>query len=77
MKMVGSMDCFVQSEGMPAQMKTDQSAAIAQCGIARTKDMVNWERLNDLITTSPQQRNVVLHPEFVEWQICLLYPATG
>jgi 4-O-beta-D-mannosyl-D-glucose phosphorylase len=43
----------------------DQSAAIAQCGIARTKDMINWERLNDLVTSSPQQRNVVLHPEFV------------
>ncbi len=46
----------------------DQSAAIAQCGIARTRDMVNWERLNDLITPSPQQRNVVLHPEFVNGQ---------
>jgi 4-O-beta-D-mannosyl-D-glucose phosphorylase len=44
---------------------TDQSSAIAQCGIARTKDMVNWERLDDLVTPSPQQRNVVLHPEFV------------
>src|SRR5689334_3141392 len=43
----------------------DQSAAIAQCGIARTKDLVQWERLHDLITPSPQQRNVVLHPEFV------------
>ena len=43
----------------------DQSAAIAQCGIARTKDLVQWERLPDLITHSPQQRNVVLHPEFV------------
>ncbi len=43
----------------------DQSAAIAQCGIARTKDMINWQRLNDLVTPSPQQRNVVLHPEFV------------
>src|SRR5690242_2253352 len=43
----------------------DQSAAIAQCGIARTKDMINWERLNDLVTPSAQQRNVVLHPEFV------------
>jgi 4-O-beta-D-mannosyl-D-glucose phosphorylase len=43
----------------------DQSAAIAQCGIARTKDLVDWERLDDLITPSPQQRNVVLHPEFV------------
>lgn len=46
--------------------EADQSAAIAQCGIARTKDLVNWERLPDLVTPSPQQRNVVLHPEFVE-----------
>ncbi|WP_317206724.1 glycoside hydrolase family 130 protein [Mucilaginibacter daejeonensis] len=44
----------------------DQSAAIAQCGIARTKDLKNWERLADLKTPSPQQRNVVLHPEFVD-----------
>jgi 4-O-beta-D-mannosyl-D-glucose phosphorylase len=43
----------------------DQSSAIAQCGIARTKDLLNWERLADLKTNSPQQRNVVLHPEFV------------
>jgi 4-O-beta-D-mannosyl-D-glucose phosphorylase len=43
----------------------DQTAAIAQCGIARTKDLLQWERLNDLVTTDPQQRNVVLHPEFV------------
>ncbi|MEP6948495.1 MAG: glycosidase [Ginsengibacter sp.] len=42
-----------------------QSAAIAQCGIARTKDLFQWERLPDLKTPSPQQRNVVLHPEFV------------
>ncbi len=43
----------------------DQSAAIAQCGIARTKDLKDWERLADLKTRSPQQRNVVLHPEFI------------
>lgn len=43
----------------------DQAAAIAQCGIARTKDFIQWQRLNDLVTPSPQQRNVVLHPEFV------------
>lgn len=49
----------------PAAAPTDQAAAIAQCGIARTKDMINWERLDDLVTPSPQQRNVVLHPEFV------------
>lgn len=44
----------------------DQSMAVAQCGIARTKDLVKWERLPDLKTPSPQQRNVVLHPEFVD-----------
>ena len=44
----------------------DQSAAIAQCGIVRTKDLLKWERLADLKTKSPQQRNVVLHPEFVK-----------
>ncbi|WP_461448793.1 glycoside hydrolase family 130 protein [Mucilaginibacter sp.] len=43
----------------------DQSMAVAACGIARTKDFVNWERLPDLKTPSAQQRNVVLHPEFV------------
>ncbi len=48
----------------PAAPVTDQSSAIAQCGIARTKDFKNWERLDDLKTPSPQQRNVVLHPEF-------------
>ncbi|MDY3670264.1 MAG: glycosidase [Prevotella sp.] len=43
----------------------DLSAATATCGIARTKDLVNWERLPDLESPS-QQRNVVLHPEFIE-----------
>lgn len=45
----------------------DLSAAVAAAGIVRTKDMVNWERLPNLKTLrSPQQRNVVLHPEFVD-----------
>lgn len=46
--------------------EADQSAAIAQCGIARTKDLLKWKRLPDLKTPSPQQRNVVLHPEFID-----------
>ena len=50
----------------PAALPGDQSAAIAQCGIARTKDLIQWERLPDLVTKSAQQRNVVLHPEFVQ-----------
>jgi 4-O-beta-D-mannosyl-D-glucose phosphorylase len=44
----------------------DQSSAVAQCGIVRTKDLLAWERMADLKTPSPQQRNVVLHPEFVK-----------
>ncbi|MGC9452944.1 MAG: glycoside hydrolase family 130 protein [Oceanipulchritudo sp.] len=45
---------------------SDTSAAEAQCGIARTKDLRTWERLPDFKSPSPQQRNVVLHPEFVD-----------
>lgn len=48
----------------------DLSAATAACGIARTKDLVNWERLPDLKSKS-QQRNVVLHPEFVNGKYAL------
>ena len=45
------------------------AAATAAAGIVRTKDMKTWERLNNLTTlASPQQRNVVLHPEFVDGQ---------
>ena len=43
----------------------DLSAASAQAGIVRTKDLKTWERLPNLRTQSAQQRNVVLHPEFV------------
>ena len=49
-----------------AHARGDLSGAIAQCGIARTRDLKTWERLPDLVTPSPQQRNVVLHPEFVD-----------
>ncbi len=44
----------------------DLSAAAASCGIARTKDLKTWERLPDLRTQSKQQRNCVLHPEFID-----------
>ena len=48
------------------QTNNDLSAAKAEAGIVRTKDLKTWERLNNLKTlNSPQQRNVVLHPEFV------------
>ena len=48
----------------------DLSAATATAGIARTKDLRNWERLPDLKSAS-QQRNVVLHPEFVDGKYAL------
>lgn len=49
----------------PDAQEGDTSAAVANCGIARTRDLKSWERLPDLITYTGQQRNVVLHPEFV------------
>lgn len=55
----------------PNARKGDETSAVAQCGIARTKDLINWERLPDLKTPSPQQRNVVLHPEFVNGRYAL------
>ena len=51
--------------------KGDTSIAIANAGIVRTKDLLNWERLPDLISNTGQQRNVVLHPEFVNGKYAL------
>ncbi|MCM1177152.1 MAG: glycosidase [Clostridium sp.] len=48
----------------------DLSSAVAAAGVARTKDFVNWERLPDMKSSS-QQRNVVLHPEFVDGKYAL------
>lgn len=48
----------------------DLSAATATCGIARTRDLDTWERLPDLVSAS-QQRNVVLHPDFVDGKYAL------
>ena len=48
----------------------DLSSAVAKAGIVRTKDLKNWERLPNLISKS-QQRNVVLHPEFVNGKYAL------
>jgi 4-O-beta-D-mannosyl-D-glucose phosphorylase len=49
----------------PIAPRGDTSSAVAQCGIVRTRDLRKWERLPDFKSPSPQQRNVVLHPEFV------------
>ena len=50
----------------PKAPKSDTSSAVANAGIVRSKDLINWERLPDLISNTGQQRNVVLHPEFVD-----------
>jgi 4-O-beta-D-mannosyl-D-glucose phosphorylase len=49
----------------------DTSSAVAKCGLVRTRDFKKWERLPDLISESPQQRNVVLHPEFISGKYAL------
>jgi len=54
------------AERHDATRPADLSAAIARCGIARTKDLEQWERLADLKTPAQHQRNCVLHPEFVD-----------
>lgn len=46
--------------------KHDTSSAVAKAGLVRTKDLKTWERLPNIKTNSPQQRNVVIHPEFVD-----------
>ncbi len=52
----------------PNADRFDTSSAVASAGIARTKNLVEWQRLPDLMTRSNQQRNVVLHPEFIRGQ---------
>lgn len=54
----------------PDAPEGDLSSAVAAAGVARTKDFVNWERLPDMKSAS-QQRNVVLHPEFVNGKYAL------
>ena len=58
------------AERHDASQPGNLSAATATAGIARTKDLKTWERLPDLKTKS-QQRNVVLHPEFVNGKYAL------
>lgn len=54
----------------PSAPAGDLSSAVACAGIARTKDLIHWHRLPDLRSAS-QQRNVVLHPEFVDGKYAL------
>jgi 4-O-beta-D-mannosyl-D-glucose phosphorylase len=55
----------------PRAPEGDTSTAMAEAGIVRTKDLKSWERLPDLISTTGQQRNVVLFPHFVEGKYAL------
>ncbi len=57
---------FCSERKDPAAPKGDTSMATASGGIARTKDLTTWERLPDFISHHGQQRNLVLHPEFVD-----------
>lgn len=55
----------------PSASLEDTSAAIANAGFIRSKDLVHWERLPDLISKAKQQRNVTLHPEFINGKYAL------
>jgi 4-O-beta-D-mannosyl-D-glucose phosphorylase len=55
----------------PSAPPGDTSSAVAAAGIARTRDLRTWQRLPDLVTPSPQQRNVVLHPRYVDGKYLL------
>ena len=57
---------FCTERKNPNAPEGDTSSAIANAGIVRTKDLLNWERLPDLMSNTGQQRNVVIHPEFVD-----------
>jgi 4-O-beta-D-mannosyl-D-glucose phosphorylase len=61
---------FCSERKDPKAAPGDLSSAVAAAGIARTHDLVKWERLPDLVSAS-QQRNVVLHPEFVNGRYAL------
>ncbi|WP_291634377.1 glycosidase [Clostridium sp.] len=62
---------FCSERKDPKSAPGDLSSAIAEAGIVRTKDLKCWERMPNLKTPSPQQRNVVLHPEFVNGKYML------
>lgn len=61
---------FCSERRDPAAAAGDLSSAVARAGIVRTRDLLRWERLPDLVSAS-QQRNVVLHPEFVDGKYAL------
>jgi 4-O-beta-D-mannosyl-D-glucose phosphorylase len=62
---------FCSERRDPAAPQNDTSSAVAAAGIMRSRDLRNWERLPDLVTKGSQQRNVVLHPEYVNGKYML------
>ena len=75
MRLVAHEDAWIYglfcAERKDTSQPGDTSAAVASCGIARTRNLVDWERLPDLISHAGQQRNVVLHPEFIDGRYAL------
>jgi 4-O-beta-D-mannosyl-D-glucose phosphorylase len=59
---------FCSESKDPKAAPGDLSSAVAQAGVVRTKDFKKWDRLPNLKTPASQQRNVVLHEEFVDGQ---------
>ena len=62
---------FCSERKDPDAPEGDTSKAVANAGIVRTKNLLTWERLPDLISNTGQQRNVVMHPEFVNGKYAL------
>ena len=61
---------FCSERHDPSAQRGNLSAAVAKAGIVRTRNLIDWERLPDLVSAN-QQRNVVLHPEFVNGKYAL------
>ncbi|WP_303315397.1 glycosidase [Flavivirga abyssicola] len=62
---------FCSERKDPNAPASDTSSALANAGILRTKNLVDWERLPNLISNSNQQRNVTIHPEFIDGKYAL------
>lgn len=68
MRLTLHQDGYIYGVFCSESLSENSDEAIAQAGIVRTHDLKNWERLPNLKTKSPQQRNCVLHPEYVNGQ---------
>jgi predicted GH43/DUF377 family glycosyl hydrolase len=71
MKMVGSTACSAPKGATLKPRRTTKAWPLQPVVLPAQKTCLTWERLADLKTNSPQQRNVVLHPEFVDGKYAL------